>query len=54
VENGLIFEQHTLAQRHHVLGLAWWLPGEWPLRLEAAWKDKAVRYHIKKISFVQG
>jgi hypothetical protein len=47
----LIFEQHTLAERHHILGLAWWLLGEWPLRLEAAWKDKAVRYNVLEKDF---
>lgn len=47
----MVFEQHTLAERHHVLGLAWWLLGEWPLRLEAAWKDKAVRYNVLEKDF---
>jgi hypothetical protein len=47
----MVFEQHTFAERYHVLGLAWWLLREWPLRLEAAWKDKAVRYNVLEKDF---
>ncbi len=47
----IIFEQRSLIERHHVLELAWWLLGDWPFRLEAAWKDKVVRYNILEKDF---
>lgn len=42
----LTFEQRPLLERHHVIGLAWWLLDRWPTRLQRAWEDGAVRYNV--------
>jgi hypothetical protein len=34
-----------LAERHNVVGLAWWLIGLWPSRIRAAWRRRALRYN---------
>lgn len=38
-------EGRGLVERHHVVGLAWWLIGRWPTRLRAAWRCRALRYN---------
>ncbi len=38
-------EGRGLVERHHVVGLAWWLIGRWPSRLRAAWQCQALRYN---------
>ncbi|WP_189534562.1 TniQ family protein [Paludibacterium paludis] len=40
------FEQRPISERHHIIGLAWWLIHHWPHRLKAAHRDKAVRYNV--------
>ena len=47
------FEQRCLAERHYVLGLAWWLMMVWPKRLIRAWKAKAVKYNVLLKDFDQ-
>lgn len=42
----IAFEQRPIAERHHIIGLGWWLLGRWPQRLRAAHRDKAVRYNV--------
>lgn len=45
------FEQHNLQERHHLLGLGWWLIGRWPSRLRRAWHHQAVRYNVLSRDF---
>ncbi|WP_369597788.1 TniQ family protein [Aquitalea aquatica] len=45
VKNRTAFELRTQEERHYVSGLAWWLLGQWPNRLMAAWLSKAIRYN---------
>jgi hypothetical protein len=46
VKRHIAFEQRPLVERHHVLGLSWWLISRWPSRLRAAWRRKVVRYNV--------
>jgi hypothetical protein len=46
VKRRIAFEQRSLVERHHVVGLSWWLISRWPSRLRAAWKHKVVRYNV--------
>ncbi|WP_233862024.1 TniQ family protein [Paraburkholderia adhaesiva] len=43
--NRVPIEGCGLAERHHVVGLAWWLIDRWPSRLKAAWRRRALRYN---------
>lgn len=42
---GILFEQRSVSERHHVFDLALWLLDQWPVRLLQAHKDHAVRYN---------
>ncbi|MCG9053513.1 TniQ family protein [Laribacter hongkongensis] len=42
----LTFEQRPLHERHHVIGLAWWLLDLWPSRLQQAHRHRVVRYNV--------
>lgn len=42
----LTFEQRPLLERHHVIGLAWWLLDQWPSRLQQAHRQRIVRYNV--------
>ncbi|WDE03873.1 TniQ family protein [Thalassomonas viridans] len=42
VQSRLPFEQRDIAERHYVLGLAWWLRERWPGKLKEAVKLKAL------------
>lgn len=42
----IAFELRPLIERHHVLGLSWWLISRWPSRLRNVWKHKVVRYNV--------
>jgi len=53
LRNRISFEQRCLAERHYVLGLAWWLMMVWPKRLIRAWKAKAVKYNVLLKDFDQ-
>ena len=45
-EGRVSFEQRPLVERHHVIGLAWWLLGQCPSRLQEAHKQRVVRYNV--------
>jgi hypothetical protein len=51
VKARVAFEQRSLIERHYVLGLAWWLIGRWPSRLQKAWNQKVVRYNVMTKDF---
>lgn len=38
-------ESRDRLDRHHTIGMAWWLIGRWPNRLQAAWRRRALRYN---------
>jgi TniQ. len=40
------FENRPIAERHHLLSLAFWLLGKWPKRLLAAWEAGVVTYSL--------
>lgn len=42
----MAFEMHSLAERHHILSMAFWVMADLRSRLSSAWKAKAVRYNL--------
>ena len=40
------FENRPLSERHHLLGLAFWLLGKWPERILNAWEARSITYSL--------